>query len=375
MTRNPIVTDIQKYIEQYVSFDYSGSAFVAALWALHTLMYRQFEATPYLVVTSATKRSGKTRFGMEVMSFLSNNSQKLTGATAATIFRMIRDMYPTLHIDEAERLGSEAATEMREALNAGYRLGTYIPRTDKNSPSGVTQWPLYCPKVFVMIGDAFDTLMDRSIVFRMVRGEPKLRFLYSAAEAEGNALREAARTIIEESSVDIVGEYHKLIGANFLSFLTSDRDQDIWYPLFAICAVLAPERMEELKRAAVDMATDKTAPRRRAVDLLKDGAEDDALDIEFSETLLRDMLTVCNGQDVLYTQDALPRLKELATSPWRRFRGKGLDAIDVGNLLSRFGIAPKAIRTGGKKEGAKVLRGYRKVDLERAVEQLGRVKE
>lgn len=371
--KRSILSDIASYVDQYVTFDYSGYSFVAALWALHTLMYRKFDATPYMVVTAATKRSGKSRFGMEIMSFICNNPQPLTGVTAAVVYRMIRDLYPTFLIDEAERLGSEAASDLRENLNAGYRQGTYVARIDKNTPEGVAKWPLFCPKLFVLIGDTFDTLMDRSIVIRMVRGEPKMRFIRTAAETEGNALREAARAVMEENEVAIVTAYHRWIG-NGLPFM-SDRDQEIWFPLFAICEVLAPDMVDELKRIAVDMATEKTAPRRKAVDLLKGGAEEDAIDIEFSERLLRDMLTVCNGQDVLYTQDALPRLKELATGPWRRFRGKGLDAIDIGNLLSRFGIAPKAIRTGGKREGAKVLRGYRKVDLERCVEQLGRVSE
>lgn len=352
---------VERYLSTYVTFPVAEYAFVGALWAAATYLWPHFDAFPYLVITSDTKRSGKTRFS-EVLSFVSSNARNMAGMTAATLFRSIRDEQPTMFIDEAESLSSEAASMMRSVLNVGYRKGQTIPRMGKN---GVEEWPAYCPKAFILIGDVYDTLRDRSIIIRMRRGAPAERFVYDVATAAGKVLGAQLHEFATEHQTKVMECYVKHAGLPFLP----DRDEEIWMPLFAICQTYAPERLDELTRIAVDMATEKTLPAR--VHTTLHGAEEEAEADEYARRLLVDLHTVMNGARSLFTADALSALLELPTGPWRKFKGTGLTPIDMANLLSRFGVEPKVIRVGGKQPDARVARGYRRDDVSAAVKANG----
>lgn len=357
-----LLADMQDFFGRYVTTQNESLPFVAALWTLHTYLYPHFDATPYLMIRSATKRSGKSRCA-EIISFMCSNPVMLTGLTAAVVFRSISEEKPALFCDESESMSSEAASSLREALCAGYRRGTSVRRTDPKSDTGYREWPLYCPKVFILIGDTMHVIRDRSIVFDMVRGTPKQRFIYSQAKAEGQAIRERAALILEDYRGPIVDRYTRHEG---LKFLTSDRDEEIWLPLFAVCSVIEPEAIEELKRIAVDMATEKTTPARRHVEL-KESEEQAAIE-EYGVRLLRDMheIMVQTKKPYVLSADAIDALKALPTSPWRKFRGDGLTVMDLSNLLAQFsGVVPKSIKVS-KKENT-VRRGYKKDDIEKAL--------
>lgn len=358
------IRDMEAYLSSYLSFTDKQYTFVLALWTLATYMWPYFDAFPYMVITSATKRSGKTRLS-ELLSFAASNARNFAGMTAATLFRSIRDENPTIFIDEAETLSSESADTMRSVLNVGYRKGQTIPRMGKN---GVEQWPAYCPKVFILIGDVFDTLRDRSIIITMRRGEAPKRFLYEIAKAEGDDLGKRFAEIAVDSQSPIFEAYMNT--TTTLSFL-QDRDEEIWMPLFAIASVVCPDRMEELTRAAVDLATMKTADARRHTEIEMREADREARDTEYGERLLADMHECFKrGEKFLFTTTLLTRLFEAPTAPWRRFRGEGLSAIDMSNLLSRFGVQPKLGREG-KGRASKNGRGYEAEKVLRALRELG----
>lgn len=370
MTPRDLLTSLEAYVNKYVTFTNPDYSFVSALWAAGTFLFPRpvtdaegvtaipnvtFDAYPYLVVTADTKRSGKTRYS-EVLSFLCARSRNYAGATAAAVFRSIRHECPTMFNDEVEGMAGERADTMRQILNAGYRRGQTIPRASALDETGIEEWPVYCPKVFILIGDVYDTLRDRSILIRMQRAEAAARFVYSQAQAEGHALRADLEKLCAKSAKDIGAAYTSHKGLAFLQ----DRDEEIWLPLFAICEVLAPSRVVELQRVAVDMATEKTSPARRYVNL--QGAEQAAEDDEYSRRLLQNVADVyTKGERAVFTRDLLPRLHELVTGPWRKFRGTGLTAIDLANMLSRFGLEPKLVKIKGT-----VARGYQRAEVERA---------
>lgn len=342
-----LVRDGEAYLNRYVTFPNPGYAFVGVLWAAATYLWPHFDAFPYLHITASTKRAGKSRF-MELVSFMSSNPRVIAGMTPATVFHLIRDESPSLFMDEAESLNSEATGMMRSILNVGYRKGAVIPRMGKTQ---VDEWPAYCPKCFISIGDVNDTLRDRSIVVVMQRGEAPTRFLYEAAKLDGNELGARMKDTMELHQDLVLGQYSGHLGLEFLP----DRDEEIWLPLFAVCLVLAPERVIDLQRIAVDMATEKTVEIKRHTELL--GAERSAEEEEYSKRLVHDLLAVMNGDKSVYSTDALPKLYDLPTGPWRKFRGVGLTAIDMSNMLSRHGIKPKSISVGTRKE-RQVRRGY-----------------
>lgn len=342
-----LLAEAQAFLLRYVTFTTTDYALVASLWAAATYLWPHFDAFPYLIITSDTKRSGKSRFA-EVLSFMCANPSNMAGMTPATVFRSIRDENPTLFMDEAETLSSEAASMMRAILNVGYRKGQTIPRMGK---VGVEHWPAYCPKVFILIGDVYDTLRDRSIVVRMKRGDAPSRFLYETAKLDGGDIGTRFKEMLEEHRDAIMTAYTTHAGLTFLA----DRDEEIWLPLFAVLSVLDPARIVELQRLAVDMATEKTADSRRHTDLL--GAEKEADELEYADRLVSDLLLVIGNNKSVYSTDALSLLKALPTGPWRKFRGDGLTAIDMSNMLSRFGLKPKSISVGNRKE-RQVRRGY-----------------
>lgn len=363
--RSSIVHAIETYLARYASFSNPDYPFVVALWVVGTYLFSHFDAFPYLVITSDTKRSGKSRLGVDLMGFLAHNPQNITGVTAASVYRLIADDNPpTIIIDEAETLSRESESNTRAVLNAGYRRGSTVPRM--NASGELEHWPVYCPKVFILIGDVYDTLRDRSIPIRMHRATPRERFVWNAAQGEGREIAARVALAVKERDSDAAVAYARHQG---LAFLT-DRDEEIWTPLAVVCALFAPDRLAELHRVAVDVATEKTAPAHRHVEL-KD-AEADATNAEYAERLLSDMVTVTGGDSQLYSADAIERLHAIPTAPWRKFRGTGLTAIDLGNIMERFDVHPKMIRTGSKKNNARVARGYRLTDLVRAQQSIGR---
>jgi hypothetical protein len=131
-----------------------------------------------------------------------------------------------------------------------------------------------------------------------------------------------------------------------LKFL-SDRDADIWMPLFAVCTVAAPERSKELKRCAETLSGAKAA----------DDVED-----SLKLKLLADTRKVWSmGGDRLPTEILLKRLNELAESPWAAL---SLDAIKLAGRFRPFGVASRQIRIG-----TKTVKGYLWVDLNTAFER------
>lgn len=367
---NPVV-EIERYLSQYMVFPNEGLPFVVALWIIGTYLWPELDVFPYLSITASTKRAGKTRL-LELLKFMASNPQWMTGGTGPAMFYMIRDESPTLLFDEAERLSSEAVGIMREVMNSGYRRGQTIPRVvDKKTE----HWPSYCPKAFSLIGDVNDTLRDRSVVIRLKRGSPDkmdrlTRFVWGRAEAEGNAIGLAVKARVEDEKKKLLDAFDSFAG---LSFLTSDRDEELWTPLFVLCQVFAPSRIVELQRIAVDIATEKTADAASYSDLNGDGAEQQAQNEEYGLVLLRHLAQVMGTEQQITTADALQRLYDMPTAPWRKFKGTGLTPVMMADLLAQFsGLTPKPVRFGKQFKGAgqPVKRGYTRKDVQRALKSI-----
>jgi hypothetical protein len=346
-----LISQLESYIRSYVSLAETCHALVIVLWLAATHAWPAFDAFPYLVVTSATKRSGKTRL-LELMSFVASNSQLVASISPAALYRTVHAEKPTLLVDEAEMFSS-AKSEYRSLLNTGYRRGQTVKRHDGD-------YETYCPKAFALIGDVHDTLRDRSIVVEMRRGEPARRFVYAAAKQEGAVLRERLRAALSSKADEIDAVVREFEGLPFLF----DRDEEIWTPLFVLCRLLCPDRIDELERAAADISAAKTARARKYLELGQD--EDDAQEQQYAVRLLRDMAVITADHEQITTQEAIAKLREIPTSPWRRFRGAGLkDGIEGGmvlaGLLSCFGIKPATIRIAPKTEGkGSTAKGYKR---------------
>lgn len=360
-TTESLITDVEIYIRQYVALPDSLQSLPLALWTVGTFCFESFDAFPYLTITSSTKRSGKTRLS-EILGFMSHEPCNISAVTGATLFRLIELNKPTLICDEAETLNSESAGVMRSVLNVGYRRGQKIPRTQG---TGIKEFDTYCPKIFVLIGDTYDTLRDRSIIFNLSRGIPAKRFVWNIAEDEGRVLRRAIERTVKAHAGVLEASYVQFPGLPFLM----GRDEEIWTSLFAIATVFCPSRLAELRSIAADLSTEKTAEARRYIQLEKQSSAD--VDSEYSERLLKDLHAVmlASGRHIA-TQDAVTSLKAIPEAPWRKFRGMGIDARQMGHMLSRFGVTPKSVRIGSGRANSRVLMGYRFQDVQKALQGL-----
>ena len=133
----------------------------------------------------------------------------------------------------------------------------------------------------------------------------------------------------------------------------SDREAELWLPLFIVCGVAAPDRLEELKTVALRLSDAKQADEPA----------------EFGVLLLRDIRGVFdqnqgNAHEFRQPSSALlSYLNQIDESPWPRWsRGQGLDARGLARLLKPFGISPHNLRF----EDNTVAKGYERVDFEEA---------
>jgi hypothetical protein len=201
----------------------------------------------------------------------------------------------------------------------------------------------------------------------MRRGDAPQRYLRSIAEPEGNEIGTRAAESAKLLTPAIAKAY---LDVADLSFLPA-RDAEIWTALFAVATVIAPERLVELRRVAVDIATEKTQDSERHSAAAMQVAEDDANAREYGERLLLDLRTAIGKEKCIYTHDVLPALFAIDIAPWRKYNGKGLDADRMAFLLKNL-VQPKLIRSGSKgTKSEKVARGYSRTDVLAAIEKHG----
>lgn len=308
---------------------------VLALWAVNTWVFERFNATPYLAITAATKRAGKTLCA-ELLTLVSQNGRLFSDPTPSTMFRILEmfDGKMTLGFDEAESLAAGRIGSMRSFQNSGYRKGQTLPRT---MPGGkVQEFGVFCPKLFVLIGDVNDTLRDRSIVAVLKRGTPERRYQRDEAEIEAAELVSLIRSAFAETLGPLVK-----VAPGFLQ----DRDYEIWEPLFSLASFFGLERglIDRLTRVAADMVVAKTEDARIHTDYDPKADEQAAMMESYGERAMADLKAVFKeGERYVLSGEAVARMQALVYGPWRKFRGKGLDENLLARLLSPFGIKPRA---------------------------------
>jgi hypothetical protein len=135
---------IRGFIHRY--FDCSSQfESVAVLYVLHTWMYEQFQAVPYLRFLGIPG-SGKTR-GTEVIGALCYRPLVIAGSsTPAPMFRMIEAIGGTMLIDEADYQQSGIGSEIIKVLNCGYQRNLPVTRMEKDSSGN------FVPRVYAVFG-------------------------------------------------------------------------------------------------------------------------------------------------------------------------------------------------------------------------------
>lgn len=338
-----LLRDIEGFISRFVVLP-PNALLPVSLWAAATHLFEKFEMFPYLAILSPTKRAGKTQL-MRILELLCWKPFRCVFPSPAVLYRVIHQRKPTLLIDEVEFLAgkkSEIAQAVVAVLDAGFESGGVVPRCGGPKGDKLEYFRAYCPKCFATIGKLPDTLADRSIVLRMQRKSKseKIDRLSRTAKGEGKTLKAEWFQYVKQIEPAIAEAYDKLPDLEFLQ----DREADCWSPLFALCSVVAPARLDELRRCAERLGSEKAA-----------ADTEDSIRIK----LLADIRSVWpEGEKEIFSRELKKRLVEAEESPWEA--EWKLTPRKLARMLSEFGIPTgKTIRVGHE-----TAKGYQREDFE-----------
>lgn len=341
-----LIGDVQTFVTRYV-IQTGAARLPVALWAVATHFFELFDCFPYLSLWSPTPRCGKTRL-LEILELLVARPWRGTAPTEAALFRFIEEKKPTLLLDEVEGLAKRKASERESAvlaiLNAGYKQGQTVPRC-AGKENKLQQFRVYCPKAFATIGHLPATLANRSIVIPMQRrapGESVARYRLARIKREANPIRAAVERAGKAFAGGVKTAYDELPE---LSFLT-DRDDEIFSPLFAVCLGLAPGRVQELEKSAKSLCA---------------GKADDAVDDSLALLLLHGIHDRWpEGEGNWLSKEIVAALKDIEDAPWQS--DYILDPRRLARLLKPFEVYPRQVKTDSG-DG----KGYTIEEVQRAI--------
>jgi hypothetical protein len=338
-----LLEDVMAFVRLFVVLS-DAQADAIALWTLHTHTFESWDATPYLEVTSATKRSGKTRL-LETLQLLVARPLSTANISDAALFRAIAQERPTLLFDETDAIWKNRDREdLRKLLNAGSRRGTPAYRMGGGNNTTLQKFDVFCPKALAGIGRLPDTLADRSIPIRLERklhSEQVHRLRQRKVVPDAADLRMRIEGWAEMHSAELERAEPSLPDE------LDDRAADGWEPLLAIA----------------DLAGGDWPMRARAAALVLSAGEGRSEDESLGVLLLGDILAVFEEQAVtrIKTSELLWALGQIDESPWGDWHGKTITPQALAKILKPFRIRTLPVWVDGEK-----ARGYKREQFEDA---------
>ena len=336
---------IESFVARFVVLPNELAAVAVALSVLHTWAIEGAHATPYLVVVSPERRTGKSRL-LEVLTLLVRSPWHTVGTSEAALFRKINQDTPTVLLDEIDGVfgsSSERTEPLRAILNGGNRRGATVTRcVGQGTAIRAEEFDVFCPKVLAGIdtGKLPDTIKDRAIVLHMKRRrseeEPVERFRERDAAADAKPITQAAQSWAAEHTPQLRDARPSLPDA------LNDRAADAWEPLLAIADFAGGDW-----------------PARARIAALALGADDGVDEASRGAQVLAATRQAMTGRDSIATSELLDAINlddELPFGAWRE--GKGLDARTLAKLLKPYGVKPRTVRIGED-----TPKGYRAEDL------------
>jgi hypothetical protein len=333
-----LLRDVRGVVRRYAVLS-EAQACAIALWIAHTHAFDAADATPYLAVTSAEKRSGKTRV-LDICEKLVAKPWRLVTPTEAVVFRKIHSEQPTLLLDEADTIFGVRAREqegLRALLNAGHKHGTTVPRCVGESSKSLDtiDFRVFCPKALAGIGALPDTVADRSIPIRLKRAmksERPERF----REREARELCEPLRADLARWAAAHVSE---LVHARpAIPEAIHDRAAEGVEPLMAIAEAAGAEWPALARDAFVELfATQPSETDSTRMRLLRD------IQREFAKLTKPGLET---DHIKIASADLVDQLRADPEAPWADWgrKGGGLTQKNLADLLRPIEIHSKTIR-------------------------------
>jgi hypothetical protein len=325
---------VELFLRRFTIFPSDDSYTAAALWVAHDHLFTDEwpEITPYLLFDKPGKRCGGSR-SLDALEPMLRDPWRIDAApTASVLFRKLADGEVTMLIDELDqvfRRGSENG-DLTGVLNAGWRRGAIIPRTNVKSHEAEDH-SAFAPKILAGIDASrwSSTIVDRSIRIRLRRkrkSEQVERWRHRVHFAEGEKIAEqlaALAPLGEEAAKVEIPELYEI----------DDRAMDCWEPLLQVAEVAGGDWPDRARIAAISLSSGRL--------------EDDDLGI----LLLRDVREVLAAEQSITSSELVQKLQKLEESPWREYGGAGLTPMKLARLLAPFEIRSRNIRRGAVAKG------------------------
>lgn len=324
----------RKYTIQQTRHEYTA----LALYVVFTHAIEHFDFATRLLITSAEKRSGKTRT-MTILSNLVKDPLIAANATVAAINRSLgADNSRTLCFDEADtifgtKMKAEQNEELRGILNSGFQRGTPALRVN-GLTNQVDEFDTFAPAVLCAIGTLPDTVVDRAVNIRLRRrknGETVADYRIRRDQPALHDVREAVSQWVEERQIEFCNFDYDLLDNPLY-----DRAADAWEPLLTVGSLAGKRWAHKAKEAALYFA--------------KASAENDVETSPGMELLadIRSVLTLVRA-DKVQSSNLISLLTALEESRWSE---EGLSAKRLNSLLKPYGIHSVRLPSGS-------ARGYR----------------
>jgi hypothetical protein len=341
-TTGRMLDDVATFLRRYMVMS-EPQAVAVALWIAHTHALDAFDTSPYLAITSAEMRCGKSHL-LELLELLAANAWMVITPSPAVVFRKIDRDRPTLLLDEVDAIFNPKANgnaeDLRALLNAGTRQGTRVPRCVGQSQQ-LAEFSVYCPKALAGIGKLPSTIADRSIPVRLkrkARGETVERFRRRNVDSTAELLYMDLSAWGEHAAPRLADARPALPDE------LNDRAQDAWEPLLAIADAAGGDWPARARTAALELVADAEP-------------EDESAGIR----LLADIRSIFDERSVdrLASAVLVDALAGIEEAPWGEWYGKPITKRAVARFLSSYKIKPKTIRVGDQ-----TPRGYRREQFE-----------
>lgn len=318
----------RKYTIQQSRHEYNA----LALYVVFTHAIEHFDFATRLLITSAEKRSGKTRT-MTILSNLVKDPLITANATVAAINRSLgAENSRTLCFDEADtifgtKMKAEQNEELRGILNSGFQRGTPALRVN-GLTNQVDEFDTFAPAVLCAIGTLPDTVVDRAVNIRLRRrknDESVADYRIRKDQPILHDLRESISQWVTDNR-----DSFDSFDYDALDNPLSDRAADVWEPLLTVGFLAGTRWSHKAKESAVYFA--------------KASAENE-VETSPGMELLADIRSVLNlvKADKVQSSNLISLLTSLEESRWSE---EGLSAKKLSSLLKPYGIHSVRIARG-----------------------------
>lgn len=237
------ISDATVLILNHTHFRHKDESILVALWALFThcqAYLSNLEQQPYLNLTSATKRCGKTTL-LKVVKALSNRPLSSADMSVAILKRVLNERKPTLCLDEVDKYlkpgkQGDYGERMRTIINAAHDIELrYCWMCDTENNNQAIALDCWTPIALVGIGNLPEDTLDRCISVYLAEAKNAQLVHWGLRDKKAFAV---VQSQFQRWAQDNAAAVDAALYQNFLPSGTTDfRGMDNYRPLLAIAYV------------------------------------------------------------------------------------------------------------------------------------------